>query len=469
MNLDKKDFKSFNNKNIFPGSIDNTTGEYHFPLLYHIDSKNNMRHWGIKIRLIKGIAKKYGIDWDLLKDDTVIIQKKYLDDTSIPENTISQMWVESGVINGKLTRYEPSYPEIKNEGHSNERNVLKQALVEARSIYVKKIENGFSVTKPINNKNFIEKFTKYFPMLVRNYNDESKHLEYPLYIQPKLDGARCIIYLDTDPAHKCTYKNVIMYSRQKKDFVGFDEIKKSLLPVLCEFYNHDDNESIYLDGELYKHGLNLQTISGAVRNPNRDNIELYKDIQFWMFDIFYPSKLINYPFYKRYAILNDIFLILIKTKKIKKVPTHLIETEAEQNNIYKKYIAKKFEGIILRNSESLYLTHPIQNNMNIRSKYVLKRKMTYSDEYELINFTEGKKGKDKGAIMWILKTKDNHEFHATPKNITYKERYEIFNLCSSNNYFNINYKGRMMTIEYEDLSKDSIPLRAKSIGFREHI
>jgi hypothetical protein len=461
MEIEKKNYTSFDDIKIFAGSIDDNTGEYIFPTLYHKDSKNNVRHWTIKIRLIKGIQKKYSIDWDLLQDDTINIKQKYLENNELPDGVITQMWVEAGVIDGKLTRYEPSYPSIKNEGRSNERNTLEQSLVEARTLYLKKIEQGFSLK--MSNK---VKDNKYFPMLVRNYNDEFANLVYPLYIQPKLDGARCVIYLNKNPnAHTCTYSDVIMYSRQKKEYNGFDDIKKLLLPILIEFYNE---ESIYLDGELYKHGENLQTISGAVRNPNRDNIEKYKNIQLWMFDIFYPSNL-NMTFYDRCDTLNTIFLMIAKNNKIVKTPTHYIKNTLEQEKIYSEYIKKKYEGIIIRNSNSLYLTHATQNNMSIRSKFVLKRKMKYSNEYELIGFTEGKKGKDKGAILWILKTEDNNEFHATPKNMTYKERISMYSDCIKDNNFIEKYKGRMMTIEYEDLSKDGIPLRAKSVGFREHI
>ena len=67
MNTDKRDFANFSNKKSFPGKIDSTTGEYHFPALFHIDSSENTRKWEIKVRLIKGIPKKYGIDWDVLK------------------------------------------------------------------------------------------------------------------------------------------------------------------------------------------------------------------------------------------------------------------------------------------------------------------------------------------------------------------------------------------------------------------
>ena len=103
---------------------------------------------------------------------------------------------------------------------------------------------------------------------------------------------------------------------------------------------------------------------------------------------------------------------------------------------------------------------------------MLKRKARFTDEFELVDFTQGTKGKDIGAVIWILKTHDtNKTFNATPKDITYEERYKLYKKSVLNNKkgFNNNYKGRMMTVEYEDLSKDKVPLRAKSICFREHL
>ena len=100
---------------------------------------------------------------------------------------------------------------------------------------------------------------------------------------------------------------------------------------------------------------------------------------------------------------------------------------------------------------------------------LVKMKKQMTDEYEVISFTEGKKGKDKGALLWILKTDKDISFTVTPKDMTYEERYKLFKEASIKKYFDEKFKGRMMTVEYEDLSKDQIPLRAKSIGFREHI
>lgn len=461
MSADKRQFSDFTK---FPGSID-TSGAYVFPILYHSDSNDNKRIWTIYVRLVKGSEKKYKLDWDLMKDDTIPVKASYLDGVEIPEGTITQVWVETGVIGGKISRHPPTYTHTKNAGKSNERNSFEQGLVLARSQYLKRLENGLSVSQ--NAKHRKARNIMYFPMLVCKYEDEKRNLEYPLFIQPKLDGARCVAFLNESPRKDPTFENVILYSRQKKDYLGFDELRKELLIILIDLWDFKSNQSIYIDGELYKHGLNLQTISGAVRNPDRDNMPEYKGIKFHIFDIFYPltPKL---KFAERMKFLSEID----ESKNIEKVETIEVKSEEVQEKMYKRFLDRKYEGIIIRNASSLYLTHPTKNSNAIRSKFVLKRKMTYSDEFEVVGFEQGDKGRDKGAIMWICKTQDTDKiFSATPKNITYDERYKLFKEAAHNSGsgFNEKYKGRMMTIEYEDLSKDKIPLRAKAVGFREHI
>jgi hypothetical protein len=467
MELDKRDYTNFSDKKSFPGKIDCSTKEYHFSTLFNTDSHENIRKWEIKVRLIKRGSKKikHGIDWNVLLDDTVPVKKEYLDGTPIPDGVISQVWVETGVINGKQTRHAPSYPTVKNEGKSNERNPFEQGLVNARTLYLKKLENGSQISKDFTELKVKQKNTKYFPMLVRKFADEKKNLVYPLYVQPKLDGARCIAYLDKSPKLNPTVKNIVMYTRQKKDYYGFDKIKKNLLNTLIDMYDFDKKESVYIDGELYKHGLDLQTISGAVRNPKRDEMKQYDGIQYWVFDLFYPST--DLTFKDRLEYLEEFF-DATESHNIVQTPTHEVKSDAEQEKLYKSYLKKKYEGIILRNASSLYLTHPTKNSTSIRSKFVLKRKMTFDDEFEVVDFTQGSKGKDKGAIIWILKTHTtNKTFNSTPKNITYPERYKLYTDAKDN--FNDKYKNRLMTVEYEDLSKDKIPLRAKSVGFRDHI
>ena len=470
MSADKRNFSDFT---VFPGEINKNTGSYDFPDLYHSDSNKNDRIWSIKVRLVKGNEKKYAIDWDLMEDDTVPVKSSYLETTDIPEGTISQLWVETGVIGGKITRHTPTYVDEKHVGHSNERNTFKASLVTARSLYLKKLDNGLrpkNIFYSKTTKNVVH--TRYFPMLVRKYEDEKKNLVYPIYVQPKLDGARCIAYLDTHPKNKPTFENIILYTRQKKDYIGFEKLRKELLPALMDMYDLGQSESAYIDGEFYKHEMPLQTISGAVRNPKRESMPKYAGIQYHVFDVFYPSRS-KLEFENRIEHLDDLFAALGNNpKEVVQVPTLYAKTQIAEEKIYRDFLKKKYEGTIVRNATSAYLTHPIKTGMFIRSKFVLKRKMTYSDEYEVVGFDQGTKGRDKGAIIWQCQTEAPHKkFNATPKNITYEERYELYKKSVKNNNtgFNKNFKGRMMTVEYEDLSKSNVPLRAKAVGFRDHI
>ena len=329
MELEKRNFSQFEK---FPGTI--VDGTYKFPSLYHTDSNNNIRIWTIFVRLIKGTessCKKYKIDWDLLQDNIVPVKSSYLKSLDLPEGTITQVYVETGVITGKITRHSPTYPIMKNNGKKNERNSLKQGLVLSRSLYLKKTDNGFQIKTNFDKKSKIKKNAKYFPMLVRKYDDEKKHLVYPLYVQPKLDGARCIAFLKKAPSKNPTVKDVILYTRQRKEYLGFFPVKEELLPVLVDMWDYENKESIYIDGELYKHGLNLQDISGAVRNPNRLTIPKYKGIQFYIFDAFYPSQH-SMEFKDRIELVVDIFNN--SNKKIHclvQVATILAKTEKAQN------------------------------------------------------------------------------------------------------------------------------------------
>ena len=58
------------------------------------------------------------------------------------EKNKAGFYIEEERIGGKITRHSPTYPKITNEGKSNERNCLKQGLVIARPLYLKKLEKA---------------------------------------------------------------------------------------------------------------------------------------------------------------------------------------------------------------------------------------------------------------------------------------------------------------------------------------
>jgi len=462
MSSSKRDFTNFRE---FPGEINEGTGYHEFPTLWHMDSANRWREWHIYIRLVKHGDALTGIDWDLLKEKQVPIHDSYYDmEEKIPLNIKAQLWVETGITGGKSTRSAPTYiTDPVNEGKSNERNVFQHALTIARSQWLKRKEKGGSEKKK-EKKASSNVNVMYFPMLAKSYKDGEKHIVYPAYIQSKLDGVRCLMFLQkkNDP------KSVVAYTRSKKPLPSVDYVKEILYPYLNDLYDEENNQSIYFDGELYKHGKKLQDISGDSRNEKTNTSKTNTGRnEYHIFDCFYPKELDN-TFESRHEQLVNFYNALSEedAKTIRSVPTYKVNNEREANKQYEKFKKMGYEGAMLRNIEGVYAADPNKSSSKLRSPDLVKMKPTFTDEFEVIGYTQGSKGKDKGAVIWVCQTKDEKEFNATPKDITYEERYELFNECEES--FDKVYANRMMTIEYQDLSADGIPLRAKAVGFRDY-
>jgi ATP-dependent DNA ligase len=465
MASDKRDFSDFD---AFPGSISKakvSKGWYLFPRVRSIDSMGRTRVWNIYVRLIStkdgNAPPRRKINWDDTVDTVVPLSSRYLDgdDKHILKNTIAQMWTEQGIDH--LTKSIPTYViSGKNIGKKNSTNVFTQALINARSKYLKKMQES----SDRNNQK------RFFPFAVHKYDtnpkDITKHLRLPIGVQRKLDGGRACAYYDMD------LNKPVMYTRKLKDLYGnihIIEDLKSLFAAINKKY-----PGIYLDGELYKHGLSLQIISGMMRREEKakDNILL----QYHIFDVFFPAgeeKMQKLSYTERNIILDDIFKIA-DFPFLVRVKTHIVNTFEEETNLYEQFLEEKYEGSIVRNLDSSY---EFGVNKEIRTYQVRKRKPRYSAEYEIIGYTEGLQGKDKGAIIWILTTGKEMttldgkkkkiepiQFTSTPVGMNYEERYKLFNMTPEN--FITTYKGKQMTVEYDDISEDGVPLRAKAKGVR---
>ena len=81
------------------------------------------------------------------------------------------------------------------------------------------------------------------PMLA--YPVSNKPIDYtkPVFMQPKLDGVRCLIQYErrTQPREDV----VVAYSRTGKQWLNIDHILQSLVPFF------QANPNVILDGELY--------------------------------------------------------------------------------------------------------------------------------------------------------------------------------------------------------------------------
>ena len=84
------------------------------------------------------------------------------------------------------------------------------------------------------------------PMLAYKVDKKPVDWSEKVYIQPKLDGIRCVIYVDDKEEHQC------VSPRTGKEFHNLEHIK--LLSKRSSFFDCA-NVDVVLDGELYNHKL----------------------------------------------------------------------------------------------------------------------------------------------------------------------------------------------------------------------
>ena len=174
------------------------------------------------------------------------------------------------------------------------------------------------------------------PMLAHKYNPE--RAIYPAYIQPKLDGVRCLITKDG------------AYSRTGKEFKNVEHIK-----VLLKGFFKDFRE-VVLDGELYNHELkdDFEKIISLVRKtkPTEEHkYEAAKLIQFHYYDILTPNHHNKWPYSKRKDFLREF---VPQGHTVQLVPTAYILNDRDAGLHHKANLKIGYEGSILRSLDGVY-------------------------------------------------------------------------------------------------------------------
>src|SRR5690606_30522950 len=75
----------------------------------------------------------------------------------------------------------------KNIGKANETTAEEQAVSEAQSKLKKKLEEGY-----YESQEEAEGGTLVLPMLAKDFKKEERKVQYPCFVQPKLDGMRAL-------------------------------------------------------------------------------------------------------------------------------------------------------------------------------------------------------------------------------------------------------------------------------------
>lgn len=231
-------------------------------------------------------------------------------------------------------------------------------------------------------------------MLAHKFDKSRVDWNRVVYIQPKLDGVRCLFTKDG------------AFSRNHKQFMNVRHIEMALKSFF------DQHPNVTLDGELYNHKLkhNFEKIISLVRKQkptDTDRLDAQHLVQFHCYDYIDND---NQSYAERQANLtcSNIYDAQVKYVQAKRVTSY-----EQARDIHAQYLEDGYEGSIIR-LNGLYKQG--------RSYDLMKFKDFSDTEATIVGYEIGK-GKRSGTLGKFLMLDDEGvKFGCPPgKGYTYKD------------------------------------------------
>ena len=343
-------------------------------VLYKLDSKGKMRQWGA-----------------VAIDDTIQEQ--------------------SGLVGGKLTPH-VKVAKPKNIGRSNATTAAEQAELEVEAKYTKKLKEGYSTTIVGANSD-----TRIKPMLAHEYGKHSHKVKFPCFVQPKLDGMRCLGNKEG------------LTSRTGSPIETMNHILKEI---------KDSGTGALLDGELYAHGKTFQENMKLIKKYRPGKSE---EVKYHVYD-----QVVEFSFAERHNALQTILLNM--GKNVVPVPTFVINNEEELATMHAEFLEQGYEGTMVRWGVTPY-------KVAGRSDGLLKYKDFKDIACEIVDIIPMDSRPDQGLVV----CKHNGQtFKATPK-MSHEGRRE---LLKDRDIF----IGKMAEIRYFEKTDGGLPRFPVYVGER---
>jgi len=369
--------------------------------------------------------------------DKIRIWRGFVDDDEVV--------TETGLLHGKL-KEERRRAKPKNVGRANETSGSEQAALELISKSNKERDKGYFDTVSLARMS-----TVVLPMLAHKVKEKKKYMKYPGAIQPKLDGIRCTVDLDTIAMRTRTGKSFPIFSGLIQDLRN---IKRSISrlksdPVIVI------PDRLFLDGELFSDHMTFQELVGHARRMNQkpEDAEALATIGLRVFDCFSLTDL-GMPFRNRMRIVRDLLESVAGDMYglVKIVPTDVVNSEEELMKAHAEYTLEGHEGTIFRNAAGPY-------KLNGRSNDLLKYKDFIDKEFPIVGACEGE-GRDEGTVVWVCETEGHKVFNARPRG-TWEQRHEWWQNWRS-------YEHLMLTVRFQNYTDDGIPRFPVGIAIRNY-
>jgi len=246
-------------------------------------------------------------------------------------------------------------------------------------------------------------------------------------LQKKLDGHRCLITMDEGQA--------VAYSRQGKYIPSIKHILDPLTKRLPQ--------DVTLDGELYVHGVKLQTIGSWIKREQPDTVKL----SYVVYDIISPDRYID-----RHRELSSILngVTTGEPGMIVPLPYRIWTSHEDTTKWFREVRTQGFEGLMLRLDNRPY-------EIGRRSSSLLKIKEFEQAEFEVVGFKRSSTG---WAICECL-APNGSKFDCSAPGSVDEKTYVWHNQAE--------FLGKKLTIDFAHWTDDGIPFQPTALRWRDDI
>lgn len=334
----------------------------------------------------------------------------------------------SGQQDGKKTTTEWTVAKPKNEGRANATTAEQQATLEVEAEYEKKLARDYHMSL-----DRIDEAMRFKPMLASKWKDRKDKVSGQVFMQPKLDGMRCIAKADG------------LWSREGKPIYGAPHIFEQLEPI---FKTYPD---LVIDGELYNHDLKddfNQIVSAAKKQkPTEEDLVVSRNkLQYWVYDL--PS--FSGDFDQRTRVLQNILYIGLSSPHMI-VITPTLDTFAEDvDKIAAEYIEAGYEGAMVRTAGKYE---------NKRSNTLIKWKEMQDEEFTIVDIQEGDGNRAGMAARVVLGLGDRTFSAGLIGNVEY---------CKDLLRNRTKYIGNKGTVVFQNYTPDGVPRFPKFKTVRDY-
>lgn len=313
-----------------------------------------------------------------------------------------------------------------NVGRANARNADEQAIFEAQAAWTKKVKEGYceSVDKARSTK-------IYLPMLAHPMVSAKTKREIDWsnaqYAQPKLNGLRCLATIQPDGS-------VSMMSRQGTPWTILGHIEEQLKLI--------GRPGDIFDGEIYQHGIPLQTLNSWVKRMQPNTLLL----DYHLYDMPACQGQEDGVWEDRHAELQRRlarYPDVVCRKALQAVPTRLVRDEAEIKAFFSEVITEGYEGLIIRCGGRRY-------EFNERTDSLLKWKKFIDAEFKIVDVLPREyNAKMTICDKFVCQTADGKNFEVVPRG-TMETRAAYWEDRAI-------YVGRKLVVRFLEYSNAGIP------------